>query len=110
MLDNSNIKICPQPVCRVYAELRFQLTSFKDCSAAIGDGLSVLRNYFEVSISRGQLAPEERFPGTLNVRDRQKFKQAVLTISEMAGQTRSVINRIPLLIRTIWPDPESTQS
>ena len=37
MLDNSKIKICLQ------------------------------WNYFEVSISRGQLAPEERFPGTFNV-------------------------------------------
>ena len=82
MLDNSNIKICPQPLCRVYAALRFQLTSFKACSTPIGDGLSVLRNYFKVSISRGQLAPEERFQGTLNVHDRQKFKSAVLTICQ----------------------------
>ena len=52
MLDNSKIKICLQ------------------------------WNYFEVSISRGQLAPEERFPGTFNVHDRQKFKPAVLTICQ----------------------------
>ena len=51
MQDNFNIKICRQPVCRVYAEIRFQLTSFKACSKVIGDGLSMLRNYFEVSIS-----------------------------------------------------------
>ena len=91
MLDNSNIKICPQPVCRVYAEIRFQLTFFKACSRAIGDGLSVLWNYFEVSISRGQLAPEERFPGTLNVHDRQKFKPAALTICQkwLAKQDQS---------------------
>ena len=63
-------------MCRVYAEIRFQLTSFKACNRAIGDGLSVLWNYFEVSISRGQLAPEERFPGTF-VHDRQRFKPAV---------------------------------
>ena len=91
MLDDSNIKICPQPVCRVYAEIRFQLTSFKACSRAIGDGLSVLWNYFEVSISRGQLAPEERFPGKLDVHDRQKFKPVVLTICQkwLAKQDQS---------------------
>ena len=38
MLDNSKIKICLQPaaVCGVYAEIRFQLTSFNACSTAIG--------------------------------------------------------------------------
>ena len=78
-----------QGLCR--ATFSLQLTSFKACSAAIGDGLSVLRNYFEVSISRGQLAPEERFPGTVNVRDRQKFKPAVLTIYQkwLAKQDQS---------------------
>ena len=49
MLDNSKIKICLQLVCRVYAEIRFQLTSFKACSTAIGDGLSALQNYFEAA-------------------------------------------------------------
>ena len=92
MLDNSKIKICLQPaaVCGVYAEIRFQLTCFNACSTAIGDGLSALQNYFEVSISRGQLAPEERFPGTF-VHVRQKFKPEALTICQkwLAKQDQS---------------------